>query len=854
MKYICYLVCLIFFLTSTAYSFNSYGDNYQFDVITKTGDIVFADNHQNQRRLIDIKRFPSINENKTIAFVGKTEGDNGTKQQNIYAVRYEKNPDSTITVEPPEALMLTVFELKDEGDAPTQIFGYIQINNQNQVIAYRLTYATVNMPYSGYMTMPLSYVEKWDADIQNLPLEATPVELVAGGDAGIGSVFSLLLPIVPLTIFEYPSSFVELSPWDAIFNRLSMNNNGESAFVAMDANKLFMAAPTVPPYVYDYIEIDELPSLRIADTGEVLFGQNINGVQEIRVSEYNYINTTETIVSTEEKNFTKLGINAAISDNGHYIAFYGDLNEAGSKKYETTSGQGIFVYFRGDIIYVRGDKGTFRYFRRLFRVNGISNNDLLDPGELYLDKNRNGKFDKGENDESGIMNFYPDENICVNDAGYIVYFAQNEKGEKAIFRSKINLNSVQYKTSDPTEIISVGDSITGLQGTVQNLSIFDSLSNEGQPGDLLFWAEMSDGTCALVLGRVIVNPLIFIPGIAASNLRTPDAFIRDDVWPTIVGDDINFLTLDPNDQHHNIIAIDATRDFSPIGIGYDKSVVYGTLLEMLTYKGGFREYDINDDPTRRTLSGWDIEQKENNPSLFVFAYDWRRSNAEAADQLREYISGIYRFYPSTTKINIIAHSMGGLVAKRYILDNPQHNIDKMITIGTPFLGAPKAIVTMENGFFYDILPLDWFNGDNIKRVVEFFPGLHHLLPSKAYFDLGGRPFIERGWDINKNGINNEIYNYNDLIYLLNNRYRSNPGTECNNFHSSSQDDWRQDISGIKYLHIVGNQSESQTIGTVIATQQIIVKRNDLGLYIGVDRYNIFRRNYTEGDKVQLEKT
>lgn len=55
-----------------------------------------------------------------------------------------------------------------------------------------------------------------------------------------------------------------------------------------------------------------------------------------------------------------------------------------------------------------------------------------------------------------------------------------------------------------------------------------------------------------------------------------------------------------------------------------------------------------------------MSQATNNPTLFVFAYDRRLSNDVNADRLVDYVGCIYRFYPGV-KIDIVAHSMGGLV-------------------------------------------------------------------------------------------------------------------------------------------------------------------------------------------------
>src|SRR5207237_3094160 len=84
-----------------------------------------------------------------------------------------------------------------------------------------------------------------------------------------------------------------------------------------------------------------------------------------------------------------------------------------------------------------------------------------------------------------------------------------------------------------------------------------------------------------------------------------------------------------------------------------------------------------------------------NPNLFVFAYDWRKSNVENADTLRDYIGCVQQFYPND-KVDIVAHSNGGLLAGRYILANPG-KVNRLITIAPPWLGAPKAINVLETG-------------------------------------------------------------------------------------------------------------------------------------------------------------
>lgn len=311
------------------------------------------------------------------------------------------------------------------------------------------------------------------------------------------------------------------------------------------------------------------------------------------------------------------------------------------------------------------------------------------------------------------------------------------------------------------------------------------------------------------------KPLIFIPGIAGSELDSTSGVFRN-LWPGIIPgliSDHRGLTLDPNkpEQQQNIIAPDILRAF-----------VYEPLMNMLVRPttqqgGGYVGYLVAGNPARRTTAGCDVSnQKLNRPSLFVFAYDWRKSNAENAVLLADYVGCVQRFYPFI-KVNLLAHSMGGLLARRYILDNPG-KVDRLVTVASPWLGAPKANYVLEAGEFFEGLKVI-FPDDELKALAEFFPGVHELLPTESYFALGGRPFGEAGFDINMNGQRFETYEtYSGYTSMLNQRFpRAMPGMNAGLFHSrAGQDDWRNDQTGVKYYHFLGQQSSPKTVGKIVA--------------------------------------
>ncbi len=84
-------------------------------------------------------------------------------------------------------------------------------------------------------------------------------------------------------------------------------------------------------------------------------------------------------------------------------------------------------------------------------------------------------------------------------------------------------------------------------------------------------------------------------------------------------------------------------------------------------------------------------------NLFVFPYEWRDSNIDNAVLLKEKIDEIKQsmHWP---KVDIVAHSMGGLLTRQYLESGGyQQDIDQLITIGTPQRGSPAAYLTWGGG-------------------------------------------------------------------------------------------------------------------------------------------------------------
>jgi len=86
-----------------------------------------------------------------------------------------------------------------------------------------------------------------------------------------------------------------------------------------------------------------------------------------------------------------------------------------------------------------------------------------------------------------------------------------------------------------------------------------------------------------------------------------------------------------------------------------------------------------------------------NKTLFTFPYDWERSNRTTADLLANKIQSI-KTICGCQHVDLVTHSMGGLVALSYIESSSYKNdVDQLFMITPPLSGAPKAYKAWEAG-------------------------------------------------------------------------------------------------------------------------------------------------------------
>jgi hypothetical protein len=120
-------------------------------------------------------------------------------------------------------------------------------------------------------------------------------------------------------------------------------------------------------------------------------------------------------------------------------------------------------------------------------------------------------------------------------------------------------------------------------------------------------------------------------------------------------------------------------------------------------------------------------------NYFEFPYDWRRDNRVAARQLKEFVGQRLRLWRESSnvanaKVILLAHSMGGLVARYYLeVYEGWRDCKALITFGTPYRGSVNALNFLANG--YKKLFID------LSELLRSFTSVYQLMPIYRVLDV-----------------------------------------------------------------------------------------------------------------------
>lgn len=212
-------------------------------------------------------------------------------------------------------------------------------------------------------------------------------------------------------------------------------------------------------------------------------------------------------------------------------------------------------------------------------------------------------------------------------------------------------------------------------------------------------------------------PVIVVPGITASSLRDEYSLPPEVIW-SVLSKDFGRATLHPDDPRYEAL--------EPVRVRPDQifEVAYEELINELRYN---------------------LSPNQDQPvPVYPFAYDWRQPLAATEQVLADFVDEVIertkltrhyhdergaKAFIKNPKVNLIGHSMGGLVIGGYLERmGAKAKVAKVATLATPFQGSFEAVVKLITG----TANLGGESqGSREREAARVTPALYHLLPSRG---------------------------------------------------------------------------------------------------------------------------
>lgn len=282
------------------------------------------------------------------------------------------------------------------------------------------------------------------------------------------------------------------------------------------------------------------------------------------------------------------------------------------------------------------------------------------------------------------------------------------------------------------------------------------------------------------------SPVLVIPGIAGTELKRDGETLWLDAFR---------ILKDAGDQFMDELAFQGDHKTDDVVLG-----------DVLSKPNGLYDYSQSFIEDLNSQANYSF-----NKDLFTFPYDWRRDIRDIA--LNELKQKVDELVPagSGKKLDIVAHSQGGLLIKYLLYAEPSYRakIGKLVLLGTPHLGAPKAGKVLLYGDDMGVSFLGaGLDHEEIKKIAKNMPSIYELLPSEEYFAHSGGYLGEiRRKFLAKDEV--EVYDYaGSKTYLTSKGLNGSLLDEAASFHTEDFDNFDLSGSGVDTYNIVGCQEAS----------------------------------------------
>jgi len=211
----------------------------------------------------------------------------------------------------------------------------------------------------------------------------------------------------------------------------------------------------------------------------------------------------------------------------------------------------------------------------------------------------------------------------------------------------------------------------------------------------------------------LAPPVIVVPGITATSLSDAYPLSPETVW-SVLKKDYERTALHPDDPRYEL------KEPARVQPGQLFAAAYEELIEELRYN---------------------LRDREDRPvPVYPFGYDWRQPLEHTEQQLGAFVDEVIARtalmkhyyqdgYHKDPKVNLVGHSMGGLVIAGYLQrTGTASRVVKVATLVTPFQGSFEAVIKITTGTANLGISAP---SSREREAARLTPALYHLVPSFA---------------------------------------------------------------------------------------------------------------------------
>lgn len=425
--------------------------------------------------------------------------------------------------------------------------------------------------------------------------------------------------------------------------------------------------------------------------------------------------------------------------------------------------------------------------------------------------------------------FVPTANLTVNVAtpenNNFNFNLSVQTGSDPVFHnySQFNLQTESLAGSHSSQVTTFSISNYLLsQENISGLKINSILCTSDNPNDI-FWYQQNNVEFSPITNESITctfnnikisskTPVLIVPGLLGTEIKNE----KETLW-------VNPKMVNPLNDDSFMDSLTFLNSLNPSDSQVFSS---GVIKSIKTNIGGadFILYDYAGDLMHEFQDQGYVE----NETLFTFPYDWRygvsgkySDGKTNVDLLKQKIADIIQ-KTGSDKVDVVAHSLGGLIVKKYVMDNAgNHKINKAVFVGVPNTGAPKAVKVLLQGDNFNVLGL---NDSEMKKIAENMPAAYDLLPSQQYYNQKGS-YIETIDEVNLDTGNPSLQNtIKDLSYAESKNFlatdhslNSQAIVNAENIHTQSFDDFDLRTAGVNLFAIDG--CKTGTLGKIIEARR-----------------------------------